>query len=157
MMIAAGALLLAGCEAAGTPSGPLGSASADQYEPDDSRGSATVLAESSGGADPTWQVHTLHTSSDVDWIEIEITDASGNFYLNIAPVPENDPAQGVGDIDFDLETSAGTVILSGISAFGNSTESNVLTNGNYSTGTHYVRVFAADSSTGTYQISWYTN
>ena len=80
------------------------------------------------------QEHTIHTSSDEDWIEIDVTDASGNLYVIIEPVPSNDPSLGVTDIDFDLENAGGTVLLSGITSFGNSSETNVLLNSGFSTG-----------------------
>jgi hypothetical protein len=161
-------VILAGCEAAGagseTPDGDSSpTITADAYEPDDSQGSATVLAESASGANRTLQEHTLHTSSDEDWIAIEIPGATGsNLYIYVEPVQSNDPADGVGNIDFQFRDSGGTVIdrddsiAFGDGTFGNSTEIGVLPASKYSASTtYYIRVFAADSSTGVYQISWY--
>ena len=55
---------------------------------------ATVLAESASGSSRTRQIHSLHTT--------------GNLFVYIEPVADNDPAQGVGDISFVLEDGGPT-------------------------------------------------
>lgn len=123
---------------------------ADSFEPDDTSGSATSLAESSSGATQTPQVHTLHTSSDVDWLTLTVTDNTGNLVVDITPVSGG---VGIDNVDFVLLDATLTEVLVSESAFGNSTESNTLTS--YSVGTYYVRVYAPTGDTGDYKISWY--
>lgn len=55
---------------------------------------ATLVAESASRSSRTLQIHSLHTT--------------GNLFVYIEPVADNDPAQGVGDISFVLEDGGPT-------------------------------------------------
>ena len=124
---------------------------ADVYEPDNTRDAATALPVSPDETSPVYRTHTLHTDSDRDWFELDVTNNNGYLGVDLSPIFGG---EGVGNIDLILYDSAGTEISRSTSPFENSTEGFIYTDP-FETGTYYVEVFATDSDTGDYQIAWY--
>ena len=112
----------------------------DNYQP-----GATALSLNSV------QVHTIHGSSDVDWVKFTISEA-GYYYLFV-----DTSDRAAGQMQFSLYNSSGSQIdLSSLSAGlynGNGFDPSLTAN--FGTGTYYVRLSAANSGTvaGEYSVS----
>ena len=118
---------------------------ADVYDTDTSNNDARSKAVALESPVDAISGLTIHSSSDVDFYSIELTDtgAEQNFVKITL-----DPA--LGELELDLINSSGTVVKSGV-ATDDGMRIDLL---GLAAGTYYIRVRGVSKSQNTYTLSW---